>query len=654
MAPGQVPHQPAPWRATHSFFLSPLMGLLSRAWSRLKGPGPPEPWLLEAVTRADGGEPGLEGDAKASQDTHPQEEPGDSAAAEVDGEAPWGSCPDLEAKCSPFETWGLSDDEDDERGGEEATSVPREHGSEFTDDLPAPLSPSLLMRAWQDLPGAKESKEAAVTKDKDAITFTFPLSPRDGCPGTAVEEEEEDGEVVNKEAPRTSSSPLAPGPQPHSWVCCPVEGATEEERTENKAATKPSTSLSSLGSHPRSWECCSGEEPEEEEDKRAEQREAGPEPHSAILAQSPLLRTRQHQSSEISEEEDEEKDEDSDLGAAEGPSSSPPTSAFLKAWVYRPGEDTEEEEDGDSDAGTAKEEGGAGGPSSSPPTSAFLRAWLYRPGEDTEEEEEEEDGDSDAEAAEEEGGAGGPSSSPPTSAFLRAWVYRPGEDTEEEDDDEEEEDDESEAADWGPSPSLQAQRTLLGDQINGPGKKTDGGEAAEEWEEAEPCPFRVAIYLPREKTPPPWAPFRLPLHLQRRLKPTETPTNPARHQDPEPPLKTRKVRFSEKVSVHLLAVWAGPAQAARRGPWEQFARDRSRFARRIARAQEELGPYLTPAARARAWARLRNPPTPLATIPAPTQTLPMSPIPAMPLSHAVASVPTPWVSPGLDLSGRRG
>uniref|UniRef100_A0AAA9SNE7 Protein phosphatase 1 regulatory subunit 15A n=1 Tax=Bos taurus TaxID=9913 RepID=A0AAA9SNE7_BOVIN len=630
MAPGQMPHQPAPWRGTHPLFLlSPLMGLLSRAWSLLRAPGPPEPWLVEAVTEADQGGAGLEDEAKASLATyhalwgrHPQEETKDSGAAEEDREASPGACPNLEAKHSLPEAWGLSDDDDEKYGGEEATGVPREQ-KEFMDGQPAPLPLSLLIRSLPDLPGEEESKEEAVTGGggNEVTAFSFPLSHWECCPGEEEEEEEENGEAVR--------------------VCRPVNGATEE-RTQTEAATKTSMSPSSVGSHLRAWECCSGKESEEEEkDKQAEKGDADPGPHFTSLAQRPSLRTWQHPSSAITEEEEDRDSEE--MGAS---SSVPLTSAFLSDWVYQP-EDTEEEdeEEEDCDSEATEDEGEAEVSSATPPPSAFLSAWVYRPGEDTEEEE-----DCDSEATEDEGEAEVSSATPPPSAFLSAWVYRPGEDTEEEDE-YEDEDNESGAADLGPSPSLQTQSALLRDQIYQPGEKTDGGEAAEKWGEAESCPFRVAIYLPGEKPPPPWDPPRLPLRLQRRLKSAQTPT---RHQDLERLLKTRKVRFSEKVSIHPLVVWAGPAQAARRGPWEQFARDRSRFARRIAQVQEELGPYLTPAARARAWARLGNPPTSLATVPAPTQTSPMSPIQATPLSHALASPSPPCVSPSLDLSGRRG
>uniref|UniRef100_A0A452R4G0 Protein phosphatase 1 regulatory subunit 15A n=1 Tax=Ursus americanus TaxID=9643 RepID=A0A452R4G0_URSAM len=734
MAPGQVPHQSAPWRDTSPFFLlSPLMGLLSRAWGHLRGPGPPEPWLLEAVTGADQGEAGLRGEAKTFPATrhalwgrHFQGETGDSGAAEEDGEVFWEACHDLKANSSLLEPWELSDDDgEEEYGGEQATSVPKEQGSEFIDGQPAPLSPSLLIRTLQEPPGKEKSAEGGAAEE--VTFFSFPPSRWECCPG--VEEFEKEGEAINRGAVGTLTAPLSPGSKPRAWVYYAGEEddqATEEKRTEDKEVTKSSISCSSSGFHPRAWECCSGEESEEEEDEftdsGAAKEEGEAEGPSSVPSTSALVRAWVYRPGEDTEEEDEdsdsgaaeeegeaegpssvpstsalvrawvyrpgedteEEDEDSDSGAAEeegeaeGPSSVPSTSALVRAWVYRPGEDTEEEDE-DSDSGAAEEEGEAEGPSSVPSTSALVRAWVYRPGEDTEEEDE----DSDSGAAEEEGEAEGPSSVPSTSALVRAWVYQPGEDTEEEDEDSDsggaeeegeaeatdtfsrawiyrpgedtEQEDDSEAAHPEPIPSLQAQSALHRGWTYRPGGGTEGGEVAEEWGEAEPRPFRVTIYLPGEKPPPPWARPRLPLRLQRRLKPRETPTW---HPDPETPLKPQKVRFSEKVSVHLLVVWAGPAQAARRGPWEQLARDRSRFARRIAQAQELLGPSLTPAARARAWALCGNPPSPLATTPAPPQVSPLSSIQATPLmlGHVGAFPSTPPVSPSpcLDLSGRRG
>ncbi|XP_043456289.1 protein phosphatase 1 regulatory subunit 15A isoform X2 [Prionailurus bengalensis] len=523
MAPGQAPHQSAPWRGTHPFFLlSPLMGLLSRAWSHLRGPGPPEPWLLEPVARADHGEAGLEGAAQtfvgihcAPEGRHFQGETGDGEAVEDDGDAFRGACHDLKASSSLLEAWGLSDADDEE---DQTTGVPQEQASDFVGGQPAPLSPTLPVRALQDPPGEEKSEEGGAAGTEMVTFFSLPPSPWECCPG----EEGEEGGAIKKEAARAPAFPLSPGstPKARGYRAGEEEGqATEGRRTENKEATKSSIFPSSSGFHARAWERGSGEESEEEEDES-----------------------------------------------------------------------------------------------------------------------------SDSEAAEEEGETEGPSSIPSTNPFIRGWVYRPGEDTEEEDENEDDED--SEATDSALSPSLQAQSALLG------GEDTEGREVAKQQGEAEPRPFRVAIYLPGERPPPPWAPPRLPVRLQRRLKSTETPT---RHPDPEPPVKARKVRFSEKVSVHLLAVWAGPARAARRGPWEQLARDRSRFARRIAQAQEQLGPCLTPAARARAWARFGNPTPPLAATPAPTQILPLSSVQATALSPVTASPFAPLsLSPGLDLSGRRG
>nr|XP_008117123.1 PREDICTED: protein phosphatase 1 regulatory subunit 15A [Anolis carolinensis] len=68
----------------------------------------------------------------------------------------------------------------------------------------------------------------------------------------------------------------------------------------------------------------------------------------------------------------------------------------------------------------------------------------------------------------------------------------------------------------------------------------------------------------------------------------------------------KKVRFSSVVTIHPLIAWDYAYRTARRGPWEEMARDRCRFHRRIAQVGAILQPCLEMEHRAKMWRKLHG------------------------------------------------
>ncbi|XP_061447188.1 protein phosphatase 1 regulatory subunit 15A isoform X2 [Rhineura floridana] len=66
----------------------------------------------------------------------------------------------------------------------------------------------------------------------------------------------------------------------------------------------------------------------------------------------------------------------------------------------------------------------------------------------------------------------------------------------------------------------------------------------------------------------------------------------------------KNVRFSPEVTVHPLVVWDYASRAARRGPWEEMARDRCRFRRRVAEVGAILEHCLGTEHRAKVWRKI--------------------------------------------------
>ncbi|KAM3610127.1 uncharacterized protein V6R79_025800 [Siganus canaliculatus] len=87
-------------------------------------------------------------------------------------------------------------------------------------------------------------------------------------------------------------------------------------------------------------------------------------------------------------------------------------------------------------------------------------------------------------------------------------------------------------------------------------------------------------------------------------RPEQTPSPLPRKKQSRASASPKKVQFSPVVHVHVMRTWPFARHASRKGHWEEMARDRDRFRRRIQDTEQAIGHCFSPSHRERVRARL--------------------------------------------------
>uniref|UniRef100_UPI003AADFCA5 uncharacterized protein n=1 Tax=Centroberyx gerrardi TaxID=166262 RepID=UPI003AADFCA5 len=106
-----------------------------------------------------------------------------------------------------------------------------------------------------------------------------------------------------------------------------------------------------------------------------------------------------------------------------------------------------------------------------------------------------------------------------------------------------------------------------------------------------------AVNPQRPRAPKPILPERQlkrHCHPDKTLVPWRRPgqtsgSHPEERKESQASTSQKKVRFSPLVQVHVMRTWPFARQASRKGHWEEMARDRDRFRRRIQETEQAIG-----------------------------------------------------------------